>query len=188
VNSKQRRNLARLEAQAAEQQQPQSLVVSDPDLLINMGDSGSTDVTPNHQSQKIARAKLQMHESFSFSGPLPPPNLLKQYNEVVPNGAERLMKMAETQQAHRQELEKTVVHGNVEAESRGQWMGLFISIAVIAAGTYLAAIGRQVTGGILVGVDVVALASVFVIGKHKQQKELEKKRERLKPKKETPRS
>lgn len=26
-------------------------------------------------------------------------------------------------------------------------MGLFISIAVIAAGTYLAAIGRQITGG-----------------------------------------
>lgn len=183
MNSKQRRLLARLGAQAAPQQQPQSLVISEPDLLINMGDSASTDVGSNHQNQKkLSRQQLQMTQSISFSGPLPPPNLLKQYNDVVPNGAERLMKMAETQQAHRQDLEKTVIKGNVQSESRGQYMGLFISIAVIAAGTYLAAIGKQITGGILVGVDVVALASVFVLGKQRQQKELSKKREPFKRK------
>lgn len=183
MNSKQRRQLARLEAQAAQQQQPEVLVPSHPDLSINMGDSGSTDVTPNPKSQRRLgrhQQQMQMTQSFSFSGPLPPPQLLSQYNDVVPNGAERLMKMAEVQQSHRQELEKTVVNGNVKAESRGQWMGLFISVAVITAGTYLAAIGRQITGGILVGVDVVALASVFVIGKQKQQRELDRKKEPFK--------
>ena len=183
MNSKQRRQFARLQAQAAQQQQQEPLVVSQPDLLINMGDGGSTDVTPNPQNQKRpSHQQLQMTQSFSFSGPLPPPQLLKQYNDVVPNGAERLMAMAERQQNHRQELERTVIEGNVESESRGQWMGLFISIAVIGAGTYLAAIGRQITGGILVGVDVVALASVFVVGKQKQQKELAKKRQPFKRK------
>lgn len=183
MNSKQRRQIARLEAQAAQQQQQEPLVIGQPDLLINMDESGSTDVTPNPKSQKrLARQQVQMTQSFSFSGPLPPPQLLGQYNDVIPNGAERLMKMAEVQQNHRQELEKAVINGNVKAESRGQWMGLVVSVAVIGAGTYLAAIGRQITGGILVGVDVVALASVFVFGKHKQQKELETKREPFKRK------
>ena len=120
--------------------------------------------------------QLTQFQSLTFSGPLPPPQLLSQYNDVVPNGAERLMKMAEAQQAHRQDLEKTVVHGNVESEKRGQWMGLSISLVVIAAGTYLAATGHAITGGVFVGVDVVALASVFVFGKHVQRRELDKKK------------
>ncbi|MFZ0864447.1 MAG: DUF2335 domain-containing protein [Candidatus Sulfotelmatobacter sp.] len=134
-------------------------------------------MAPNNQ-QKITRQV----QSFSFSGPLPPPQLLSQYNEVVPYGAERLMKMAEAQQTHRQELEKTVIHGNVGSEKRGQWMGLFISMVVILAGTYLAGTGKQITGGILVGVDVVALAGVFVYGKKVQRRDLDQKREPFKRK------
>jgi uncharacterized membrane protein len=136
-------------------------------------------MVPNNP-EKIQR-QLQM-QAVSFSGPLPPPQLLHQYNEVVPDGAERLMKMAEVQQTHRQELERTVIHGNVRSEARGQWMGLLISLVVVGAGTYLAAIGKQLTGGLLVGVDVVALASVFVYGKHLQRQELDKKKESLKRK------
>lgn len=182
MNSKQRRQLARLEAHAVQQQQNEPLVVQ-PDLLLKMGDSGSTDVTPNPQNQKrLARQQMSMTQSFSFSGPLPPPQLLKQYNDVVPNGAERLMQMAERQQGHRHDLENVVINGNVKAEARGQWMGLLISVVVIVAGTYLAAMGKQITGGLLVGVDVVALASVFVIGKQKQQRELDKKKEPFKRK------
>jgi len=74
------------------------------------------------------------------------------------------------------------MHGNVRSEARGQWMGLLISLVVVGAGTYLAAIGKQLTGGLLVGVDVVALASVFVYGKHLQRQELDKKKESLKRK------
>ena len=34
-----------------------------------------------------------------YSGPLPPPQMLEQYNRAVPNGAERIMAMAEKQAA-----------------------------------------------------------------------------------------
>lgn len=172
MNRKQRKRAekrARQAALAAQQQQPSP---SDPEIVI---DVDATRMAPKDQP-KITRQV----QAFSFSGPLPPPQLLSQYNEVVPYGAERLMKMAEVQQTHRQDLEKTVVHGNVQSERRGQWMGLFISIFVITAGTYLAATGKQITGGLLVGVDVVALASVFVYGKHSQRRQLDDKKEPLK--------
>jgi len=41
-----------------------------------------------------------------FQGPLPPPALLKQYEENFPGAAERIFKMAEKQAEHRQTLEK----------------------------------------------------------------------------------
>lgn len=37
----------------------------------------------------------------TFSGQLPPPEILAKYNSVVPNAAERIITMAETQAADR---------------------------------------------------------------------------------------
>jgi uncharacterized membrane protein len=174
VNKKQRKRAAKKALRAASVVKHQQPAPIEPDLVI---DVDATRMAPNNQ-QKITRQV----QAFSFSGPLPPPQLLSQYNDVVPNGAERLMKMAEVQQTHRQDLERTVVHGNVKSEKRGQWMGLAISLVVITAGSYLAANGKQITGGLLVGVDVVALASVFVYGKQTQRRQLEEKKEPLKRK------
>ncbi|MBY0460111.1 MAG: DUF2335 domain-containing protein, partial [Gemmataceae bacterium] len=38
----------------------------------------------------------------SFQGPLPPPAILAQYNQVLDGAAERIFQMAEKQAAHRQ--------------------------------------------------------------------------------------
>ena len=51
-----------------------------------------------------------------FEGPIPPPAALADYDKVFPGCAERLVALAESQSAHRQELEKTVVRANVAAE------------------------------------------------------------------------
>ena len=135
-------------------------------------------MAPN-SPQKVS-GQLRVSAQYSFSGPLPPPELLAKYNDVIPNGAERIMQMAEKQQVHRHDLEKTVVTGNVKSESRGQWMGLAISVIVLGLGFYLAVTGKQIAGSIFVGADLSALAGVFVYGKHVQRKELAQKSEQFK--------
>jgi uncharacterized membrane protein len=42
----------------------------------------------------------------AWKAPLPPPELLAQYNQGIPNGAERVLKMIEDEQAHRINYEK----------------------------------------------------------------------------------
>lgn len=49
-------------------------------------------------------AGLIVAQSASFSGPIPPPAILHQYDAVIPGAAERILKMAEEQSKHRQEL------------------------------------------------------------------------------------
>lgn len=39
------------------------------------------------------------------SGPLPHPKILKEYNDLVPDAAERILQMAEKSQAHDYEIE-----------------------------------------------------------------------------------
>lgn len=52
----------------------------------------------------------------SFSGPLPPPDLLREYNQIVPGLAERIARMAEKEQDHRHYFERKLVR--ILAEDR----------------------------------------------------------------------
>src|SRR5216683_4738129 len=88
-------------------------------------------------------AELTVKETFEFSGPLPPPQLLKGYEEAFAGCAERVVAMAEKQSAHRQALEKAVVESNCKAQSRGQWFAFILALVVICGGVYLLAEGRS---------------------------------------------
>ncbi len=72
--------------------------------------------------------------------------MLQRYNSVIPNGAERIMAMAEKQADHRLKLESTIVEGNIATQSRGQWMALVVVIAGIAGGVTLIALGKPTEG------------------------------------------
>ena len=62
---------------------------------------------------KSAPNQILSATAQTFSGPLPPPEILAKYNSVVPNAAERIITMAETQAAHRQRIESKVIESNI---------------------------------------------------------------------------
>jgi len=47
----------------------------------------------------------QEQTTVAYSGPIPHPNDLARYEEILPGAAERIMKMAELQAEHRRALE-----------------------------------------------------------------------------------
>ena len=61
---------------------------------------------PNDKKKDAIKiiSSLTIKTSSAFSGPLPPPTILNKYNEIIENGAERIMKMAENQSEHRIKL------------------------------------------------------------------------------------
>ena len=64
----------------------------------------------NSKLQKDMKAKNRnselLHLKEEYSGPIPHPNILKQFEEVIPGSADRILKMAEKEQEHRHEFEK----------------------------------------------------------------------------------
>ncbi len=140
-----------------------------------------TTVNPTIFNNIPKKKKLEILQSLSFtliqekshSGPLPDAETLIQYNTVIPDGADRIMKMAEKQQNHRMQIENTVIKSQSLQSKLGQIFGLIIGIVGISSGTYLASIGQTTVGGIIAGGTVVSLVSVFVLGKKAQRKSLE---------------
>ncbi len=89
-----------------------------------------------------------------YQGPLPPPAMLRGYEEVVPGGAERILAMAERQAAHRQTI-----------EARGQLFGFSLAVCAIAGGFLSAAAGLPLVGVSGVILAVATLSGFFIWGK-----------------------
>lgn len=67
----------------------------------NKKKSKSPPATASKDTQNIS-----IREASSFQGPLPPPRILHDYDQIVPGSAERIISLWENQVQHRQDLEK----------------------------------------------------------------------------------
>ena len=112
---------------------------------------------------------------MQYSGPIPPPEMMREFEAIVPGAADRILKMAELQEVHRHLLEKTHVRGNLFSQYIGQISGLLIGLAGIGSGTFLLYAGRSLEGfGAMFG-PLAGLAAVFVYGRRKQERERREK-------------
>lgn len=73
--------------------------------------------------------------TMAFAGPLPHPEILARYEEVLPGAADRIISMAEKQAAHRMHLEKIVVEGDSRRAWWGQWIGGILALVAIGGGS-----------------------------------------------------
>lgn len=109
--------------------------------------------------------------SASYSGPLPPAEQIRQYEEVLPGSADRILSMAERQEAHRHALEQLTVR---EATSRSWWglrLGFVLAVMIIAIGAAAIFTGHTPEGLATILTPTAILAGVFVYGRREQTKE-----------------
>ena len=100
----------------------------------------------------------------SYTGPIPPPEVIKGYESIIPGSAERLLKMAEMEQQHRFEIDNQLTKGYLSLNVRGQLLGFCIVIVLIIAIVYLTIYGHEyVAGGLTI--VAVSLAVIFVLRK-----------------------
>ena len=111
----------------------------------------------------------------SFSGPLPPPETLAHYNEIIPNGAERIMVMAENQSQHRRELEKKVIKTDSRNSLLGIISALIIGLAAIIIGGAVIYTGHPISGTVLGSTGLTGLVSAFIYGTNQRRQERQTK-------------
>ncbi len=134
---------------------------------------------PKQKKQQIIRSLvLTMHKTHI--GPLPDPQTLSEYSLIIPNGAERIMQMAEKQLDHRIKMENKVIGGQMLQSNIGQILAFLIGIAALSASTYCIITGHEWSGSILGIGGLTGLVTAFIKGRSQQDKSLEEKRPRLK--------
>jgi len=118
-------------------------------------------------------------EISRYSGPLPKPEDLAKYEQVLPGSADRIIRMAEQQATHRQSLEKVVVESNVAVQKWGLVCAFVIALSAIVGGILLSLKGMSGVGLASIIGALAALVGVFIYGKSAQKKELKEKSDEL---------
>ena len=119
-------------------------------------------------SNKAAPTQAQPNNGASvvsaqWQGPLPPPGALQQFDNIIPNGAERIMVMCEKEQSARIASERRISIAEIAIEGGGRLVGAVLVLACVGAAVWsiYAQASWQVTLGFLSVPVMGAAAKLF---------------------------
>lgn len=133
------------------------------------------------QATRPRRVIKTTHIEQHFSGPLPTPATLKEFDTVLPGCAERIVRMAENQASHRQELEKIVISGDNRRANHGLYIGGLIVVLFLAGSVFLIYTGHDWAGGTLATLDLSTLAGAFIYSTNSRRDERTQKAKLMNP-------
>ena len=142
--------------------------VENPDKVI-------LSAVPENKKKEVEEA-LMVIRGEMYSGPIPPPEALARYEEIQSGAADRIITMAETQQAHRMSLETKAIGGQIDQSKRGQIFGFIVILLCISVAVFFAvAFGMTTFAEIFLTVTMVILVTLFITGKNVMRKDLKEK-------------
>jgi uncharacterized membrane protein len=108
-------------------------------------------------------------ERFQFhAGPLPSPETLDGYDQVVPGLAERIVRRWELEGDQRHALENKIANHQMRTQSRGQVIAAVIALIVVVGGIVLLSLGKSVLGFAAMLTPLALIATAFIWGEVKE--------------------
>lgn len=104
--------------------------------------------------------------SIQQTGPIPPAIILKQYDEIIESGAERIFKTYENQSSHRLNTEKIMLKHDIIQSYAGLFMGFTIAMTVIVFGGIAVLNGKELSGLVALVSGLGAVIGIFIYGRN----------------------
>lgn len=136
---------------------------------IEAAEPGLLEVLPPENKEKLRRVIETQVFARIHRGPLPSPEDIAVYDQHIPDGAHRIMGMAEKEQDSRIALQDYALREQLKQSGRGQIFGLSLGILGIASGSAVALLGSEWVGGIIAGTTVVSLVTAFLRGRREDK-------------------
>jgi len=139
--------------------------------------SGEAERPAETNLARVEEVLLTKLTSVSFSGPLPPPELLKAYDAVVPGAAKDMHELALTISRHKIELDRLAATASADGRraeydkfKRGQWMAFLLAAILIVSGTVCILKGHDGAGATIITTCLASLVLAFLWGKQSERK------------------
>ncbi|WP_311945309.1 DUF2335 domain-containing protein [Halomonas piscis] len=115
---------------------------------------------------------IERVEVSQFSGPLPPPGVMADYDRIVPGAAERILQMAEREQDFRHRGDERA-HEYLKDELRtssitqriGQVAGTCIALGSLLVACFAFSVGASGYGVAIVFAEIAVLSGIFVLSR-----------------------
>ncbi len=111
-----------------------------------------------------------------YSGPIPPASELAKYAEIDKNLPNRILTIAESQKNHRIDIENKIVISQLIESRIGQMFAFCLGVLGILASVVIAYLGYPTQAVVFGSGTIVALVTVFLVGKARQKNSENKKK------------
>jgi uncharacterized membrane protein len=117
--------------------------------------------------QRVNQIISQTH----FHGPLPHPDIFRQYGEIIPDAPERILRVFEDDSKHAREIQMAALVAQKADNSRVHWMAWsLIAGGYILSGLF-AWLGKDTLAGILLASTLTGTIAGFFQGRPSQKKQ-----------------
>lgn len=127
------------------------------------GEQQSVDKVVDHVKRLPRNEQHQVMQKLEmFSGPIPAPHILKQYDEMDPGAAKQIIDNGVEESHHRRKMESKMLEMSRKRKIRRDWMGFVIGITSILVGAFLIYKDHYVVGTIFSGISILGLVGQFL--------------------------
>lgn len=123
------------------------------------------DLLPPGSRQEILRRITTVFYSEQFSGPIAHPKHLREYEDILPGSAHRIIGMAETQQHHQIAMDNKVVDKEYGDRRWGMVIGALMFSGLIICALVMAVAGNNIAAGLFLGTAAIGGVGLFVNGR-----------------------
>jgi uncharacterized membrane protein len=117
------------------------------------------------ESGKMVSVTRTEIKSASWQGPLPDPSSLREFNDIVPGLAEKIVSEFQTEAAHRRDFEKTALKASIRTDIFSRISALVFAISALIVAGYCAFLGLPTAAIAIGGVTIAAVVSAFIWGR-----------------------
>ncbi|MCX6989543.1 MAG: DUF2335 domain-containing protein [Chlamydiae bacterium] len=116
----------------------------------------------------IPSAQQHVASFSSYSGPIPPPDYLIQYEKLLPGIAKKFLEAPYQESEHRRTLEVKMVDAQIKLGYRGQVIAGLIAGACVIGSFAAIYFGHSIEGLGTLLFSIGAFVGVFIYGKNKK--------------------
>jgi uncharacterized membrane protein len=109
-------------------------------------------------ARQVTQVGMELH---AWQGPIPPPEVLRAYNEIIENGAERIFSQFEKETHHRHRMQRRTQTFPFYDQIAGRGSALVFALACLLLSGYAIAQGAQVPATVLGGAMIIAGINAF---------------------------
>lgn len=125
---------------------------------------------PNISKSKKDKLLMERKHIEMFRGPLPPPAMLKEYENIVPGSGKKIIDSGLEESTFRREFSNKSLEALVSQEKRRDFMAFIIGLVVIICGALLMNNNHYVIGSIFAGSTAISLVGLFLGQTNKNSK------------------
>lgn len=143
--------------------EPESAPEEDSEFAEELAKRVASIVPKGQQAQVVAQVMTLVQEE-RFSGPIAHPRHLREYDQIVPGSADRIIRMAEGALTHAQSMQEKALEADIKDAQAGRLYGFIALITLIGAATLTGWLGLHELSLALVGVGALGTITAFIKG------------------------